>query len=79
MDNIEAKDFSFFQNFMGNDLNTIGDNIMNVIGQKMNGFNIKKPFNGRSLSFEEKRFIYDVGFVIVKNAIPPKIYKPTSW
>ena len=76
MDNIEGKDFSFFQNFMGNNLNNIGNNIMNVIGQRINGFNIKKPFNGRSLSFEEKRFFYDFGFGIVKIAIPPEMYKP---
>ena len=50
---------------------------MNAIGQRINGFNIRKPFNGPSLSFEEKRFIYDFGFFIVKNGIPPKIYKPT--
>lgn len=80
IENIEAKDFSFFQNFMGNNLNlnfgSIKNNIMNQIGQRINGFNIKKPLNGRSLSFEEKRFFYDFGFVIVKKAIPPEVYKP---
>ena len=81
IENIEAKDFSFFQNFMGNNnlnlnFENIKNNIINQIGQRINGFNSKKPFNGTSLSFEEKRFFHDFGFIIVKNAISPEVYKP---